>query len=172
MVLCVVIGCLKCSERDKEVSFHRLPAVHDREGKEDFELRKKRRDGYLAAISREDIDVNELQKYRICLLQFVSGKPADLYDTTNPSWLPTLSLGHEKSSSGKSNSSIRVERWERAQERGQRREYIQEMCEMIPDIVSSEIDFIVKEEIKLIATEQIEIARPQVCFRNYIVLMY
>ena len=160
MLLCVVIGCLKRSECDKHlVSFHRLPAVHDREGKEDFELRKKRRDGYLAAISRQDIDVNELHKYRICSLHFVSGWPADLYDTTNPSWLPTLNLGHKKSSSGQSNSSICVERWERAQERGQRREHIQEMCEMLPDIVSSEIDLIVKEELKLIVTEQIEIAR-------------
>jgi len=41
MVLCAVIGCSKHSECDKDVSFHRLPAVHDREGKEDFELRKK-----------------------------------------------------------------------------------------------------------------------------------
>ena len=41
MVLCVVIGCHKCSEGDKDVSFHRLTAVHDCEGKEDFKLRKK-----------------------------------------------------------------------------------------------------------------------------------
>lgn len=33
------------------------------------------------------------------------------------------------------------------------------MCEMLPDIVSSEIDLIIKEDLKLIATEQIEIAR-------------
>jgi len=98
MMLCAVIGCSKRSERDKDVSFHRLPAVHDREGKEDFELRKKQRDGYLAAISREDIDVNELHRYRICSLHFVSEWPADLYDTTNPNWLPTMNLDHEKSS--------------------------------------------------------------------------
>ena len=120
---------------------------------------KKRRDGYLAAISRQDIDVDELHKYRICSLHFVSQKPADLYDYTNPSWLPTLNLGHEKSNSGLSNSSICVEKWERAQERRQRREYIQEMCEMLPDIVFSEIDLIIKEDLKLITTEQIEIAR-------------
>jgi len=98
MVLCAVISCSKLSECDKGVSFHRLPAVHDCEGKEDFELRKKRRDGYLVAISREDI--NELHRCRICSLHFVSGWPADLYDTTNPNWLPTMNLaiGHEKSS--------------------------------------------------------------------------
>jgi len=40
MVLCAVISCSKRSEHDIDVSFHRLPAVHDREGKEDFELVK------------------------------------------------------------------------------------------------------------------------------------
>ena len=158
MVLCVVIGCSKRSERDKDVSFHRLPAVHDREGKEDFELRKKRRDGYLAAISREDIDVNELHKYRICSLHFVSNWPADLYDTTNPNWLPTMNLGHDKSSSCQTNSNVIVERWERAQEREQRRAYIQEVYELLPDVVASETDLIIKEEVKVIVTEQIEIA--------------
>ena len=63
-------------------------------------LEKKRRDGYLVVISQEDIDVNELHKYRICSVHFVSGWPADLYDTTSPNWLPTMNLGHEKSSSG------------------------------------------------------------------------
>ena len=111
MVLCVVIGCHKRSERDKDVSFHRLPAVHDREGKEDFELRKKRRDGYLAAISRENINVNELHKYRICLLHFVSKWPADLYDKMNPNWLTTMNLGHDKSSSRQTNLNVVVERW-------------------------------------------------------------
>ena len=158
MVLCVVIGCHKRSERDKDVSFHRLPAVHDREGKEDFELRKKRRDGYLAAISREDIDVNELHKYRICSLHFVSKWPADLYDTTNPNWLPSMNLGHDKSSSGQTNSNVVVERWERAQEREQRRAYIQEVYGLLPDVVASETDLIIKEEITVIVTEQIEIA--------------
>ena len=90
MVICEVVGCSKRSERDKDVSFHRIPAVNCLHGKEDFELRKKRRDGYLAAISREDIDTSALHKYRICARHFVSGEVADLYDTTSSSWLPTF----------------------------------------------------------------------------------
>ena len=82
MVICVVVGCSKRSDRDKDVSFYRIPAVNSLHGKEDFELRKKRRDGYLAAISRENIDTSALDKYRICSRHFVSGKPADLYDST------------------------------------------------------------------------------------------
>ena len=112
----------------------------------------------MAAISREDIDVNELHKYRICLLHFVSKWLADLYDTTNPNWLPTMNLGHDKSSSGQTNSNVVVERWERAQEREQQRAYIQEVYELLPDVVTSETDLIIKEEIKVIVTEQIEIA--------------
>jgi len=41
MVLYAVIGCSKRCDHDKDVSFHRLPAMHDREGKEYFELGKK-----------------------------------------------------------------------------------------------------------------------------------
>ena len=74
MVICVVIGCSNRSGRDKEFSYFRIPAVTDHQGKEDLELRKKRRDGYLAAISREDIDVDSLDKYRICSKHFEGGK--------------------------------------------------------------------------------------------------
>ena len=80
MVLCVVVGCSNRSVRDKDISFYRIPAVYDKEGKEDCALRKRRRDRFLSAISRKDIDVNELHKYRICSRHFISGKPAALYD--------------------------------------------------------------------------------------------
>ena len=47
MVLCVVIGCSKRSDRDKDVSFHRIPAVIRHTDQHDFELSKKRREGFL-----------------------------------------------------------------------------------------------------------------------------
>ena len=40
------------SDQEENISFYRIPAVYDREGKEDYELRKRQRDGYLAAINR------------------------------------------------------------------------------------------------------------------------
>ena len=79
MVISIVIGCSNCSDRypDCEVfSFHRIPAVSDYQGKKDYELRKERRDGYLRAISREDLDIRSLDNYRICSAHFVTGKPA------------------------------------------------------------------------------------------------
>ena len=33
---------------------------------------------------------------RICSRHFISGKPADLEDETNPDWLPSLNLGYTK----------------------------------------------------------------------------
>ena len=46
---------------------------------------------------------------------FLSGRPADLYDDTNPDWLPTLNLGHGKKESASSMAT--TERWERKKAR-------------------------------------------------------
>ena len=55
MVLCVVLGCHNRSGRDKGVSFFRISAVITHRGPQDLELSKKRRNGFVAAISRENI---------------------------------------------------------------------------------------------------------------------
>ena len=115
MVICCVIGCSKHSDQDKDVSFCRIPSVTDRYGEHDYELRKKRQAGYLAAISRQDMDMCSLEKCRICSRHFVSNEPADLYDVDNPAWLPTLHLGHSRK---KEDHPAVVERWERAKRRG------------------------------------------------------
>ena len=51
---------------------------------------------YLAAVSRDDINYDSLDEYWVCSQHFKSGKPAVLYDTTNPDWLPTIHMGHKK----------------------------------------------------------------------------
>ena len=96
MVICAVIGCSSRSERHKHLHFYRFPAVTDHQGKKDYELRKKRLDGFLAAVSRQDINYKSLQKhdYRVCSRHFVTGEAAKLYETSKPNWLPTLNLGH------------------------------------------------------------------------------
>lgn len=53
MVLCLVLGCSKRSGRDKDVSFYRVPKVIASRGKQEYELTKRRRAGFLAAISRD-----------------------------------------------------------------------------------------------------------------------
>ena len=64
MVICMVQDCGKHSDRDsdEDVSFHRLPVVSDHRGEKDYELRKCQRDGYLAVVSRKDLDYKALDK--------------------------------------------------------------------------------------------------------------
>ena len=95
-MLCVVVGCSKRSGRDKDVSFFRLPRIIKNKGVDVHSLSKRRRDGILAAISRVGLTDNILKNDRICSRHYISGKPADLLDDTNPDWLPTLNLGHNK----------------------------------------------------------------------------
>ena len=158
-MLCVVVGCSNRSDCDEGISFYRIPAVYDKEGEEGYELRMRWRDRFLAAMSRKDIDVHALHKYRICEKYFMSGKPASLYDQTNPDWLPTLNLGYERMTSSESCSRTAVVRWERASERDQRRAVQQEIEELLPTVTANEMDRIVAEEVMLIAAEQIETAK-------------
>ena len=96
MVICIVVGCSKRLDRDKDVSFYRIPAIRKDRGSEELELSRRRREGFLAAISRDDLTDSKIENGRICSRHFISGKPAELYDSLNPDWLPTLHLGHTK----------------------------------------------------------------------------
>ena len=158
MVICVVIGCSACSERDKWLTFHRFPMLTKRFGEKDFELRKKRLDGYLAAISREDIDPKSIEEhdYRICSRHFVLGKPAKLYETNSPNWLSTLHLGHTKQSA---QTSVTVERYERFTERYRRKELLEDLMKEALVVVTQLVDEVVSDESKLLATEELKIGK-------------
>ena len=134
MVICVVTGCSKGSDRDTGVSFYSIPAVIRDKGERELELSSRRKDDYLAAISREDLDVNNLHKYRICSRHFNSG-PAELYDCTNSDWLPTQNLGHSK----RENQQPSSERYERAQRRMKQERDKQQFRERFSDTILEEI---------------------------------
>ena len=77
IVLCVVIECSKRSGRDKDVSFFRIPKVIiTYRGKREYEMTKRRRAGFLAAISREGL----MQSHSY----FHIKRPVYLYDEANP----------------------------------------------------------------------------------------
>ncbi len=95
---------------NKEVSFYRIPAIINGRSAVENELSKKRRNGFLAAITHQYKDI-QLVNDRICSRHFISGKPSYLFDKNNPDWLPSLHLGHEKQMSAD------VSRWERAKKR-------------------------------------------------------
>ena len=120
-------------------------------------LNLERRGGTaLAAISREDIDISALHKYRICSRRFVSDGLADLYNQTNSAWLPTLNLRHEKhgDSTSATSTSVAVERWKRAQER----EKWKQIDKLLLAVVTNEINFVINKEHESIAIELIETA--------------
>lgn len=52
------------------------------------------REGFLAAISSNDLMNSKLENDRICSRHFISEEPAPLFDELNPNWLPTQNLGH------------------------------------------------------------------------------
>lgn len=55
-------------------------------------LSEKRRRLWLSRIRRKDL--GDLKHVRVCGRHFVSGRPSNLMDDTNPDWVPTLRLGY------------------------------------------------------------------------------
>ena len=97
MVLCLVIGCSNRSDRDKHVSFYRILAATCHYGEGEFERSvSEAKSCFFAAILRDDLDVNNLEKYWICSRHFVSSKLAKALDETDIDWVPTLYIGHTK----------------------------------------------------------------------------
>ena len=69
---CAVVGCGMCSDRDKGVSFYRLPAEISHEGEMTQELTKRRRALWLARIHRRDL--KPTHHTRVCSRHFIGGK--------------------------------------------------------------------------------------------------
>ena len=75
-----------------------------------------------------------------------------MYEKTRPNWLPTLNLGHNKIIPSDSSA---INRWERLQKRN----LLQEIEGYVPAIVDLEIESFIREEVKIIVEEQLDIAR-------------
>ena len=118
MVICAVLGCSNRSGCDK-VLFFRIPKGRTTVCQRVRDLSRARHTGYLAALSREDLESKKkIDDARVCFQYFISGKPADfldeindarvysrvfisgkladLIDELNLNWLPTQNLGHRK----------------------------------------------------------------------------
>ena len=149
MGLYVVFGCSNRSDcrnkgecGSKRIKFSRIPAVRHHYGEQEYRLSLKRRTAWLAAISRDDLDESNMDKYMICSIHFHSGKPAKLMDETNIDWVPTLHLGHAKHQQSLQSSQLQVQRCDRARKRAERQleeEKEQVMLSKAISTVSSEI---------------------------------
>jgi len=157
MVICAFVSCSKRSDResDKDVSFYRIPAIRNDRSPREQELTKRRRAGFVAAICRKDLDLNALHKYRVCSRHFISGAPvADVFDETNPDWLPTLNLGHKESCSCSFCRPATTERYDRAQRRSNEQRIRESVFLRAAELILQEtVDSTVEDEVTEILEE-------------------
>ena len=76
MVLCMIVGCVSKSGRDKGVYFARIPSVVSHQGEEAEKLSRQRQLRCISAISRADLTDEILNNDRVCGRNFVSGQAA------------------------------------------------------------------------------------------------
>ena len=156
MTICAIVGCKKRSSQG--VSLHRIPAVREDRSPREQELTKRRRAGFLAAIRRKDLDLNNLEQYRVCGKHFISGAPSALFDYVNPNWLPTVDLGHEDGCTCSFCRPANMERYARAQRRNDEQKIREDVFLRISELIFQEtVDSIVKEEVTEIL-EQVQLA--------------
>ncbi|KAH7971407.1 hypothetical protein HPB49_023619 [Dermacentor silvarum] len=74
-------------------SFFSLPKSVENQGERTKALSTKRRSLWLARIKRANLDT-ENRNLRVCGAHFTAGKPAKLFDETDPDWAPSLLLGY------------------------------------------------------------------------------
>lgn len=79
--------------KEKDCGFFKIPKVRVLECSKTKELSERRRREWLARINRRGVDLN-LDKYKVCSRNFLSGRPASLFDDCNPDWLPSQHLGY------------------------------------------------------------------------------
>ena len=94
---CAIVGCANRAGRDKDKSFYHLPAIIKNQGAQTEQLSERRLRNWLAAIN---LKAESYPYIRVCSDHFTSGKPAKLYDTTNPDLVPTLNLWHCEAKAG------------------------------------------------------------------------
>ncbi|KAH7945050.1 hypothetical protein HPB49_005633 [Dermacentor silvarum] len=101
MVMCMIFGCSNRSEtREKKKkttngNFFSLPKIVVNQCERTKALSTKRRSVYiwLARINRANLDI-EKRNLRVCGAHFIAGKPAKLFDETDPDLAPSLLLGY------------------------------------------------------------------------------
>lgn len=70
---CAVYNCSNKLGKKFNGSFFRIPAINRSAGNFIQEIQKKRREKWLSALKREDIDEKKIAQLRICSDHFISG---------------------------------------------------------------------------------------------------
>ena len=97
MVHCIIVDCSSNSRKDTAIGFFRIPSIVHKQGEEAEEISRERREKWILAISRDDVQwKNVVKNERVCGRHFESGRPAAAWDRFNKDWVPTLNLGKTK----------------------------------------------------------------------------
>ena len=97
MVHCIIVGCSSNSRKDTTKGFFTLPFIVDKQGEEAEELSRERREKWILAIGRDNIQwKNVLKNERVCGRHFESGRSTAAWDRFNNDWVPTSYLGKTK----------------------------------------------------------------------------
>ncbi|XP_078277539.1 uncharacterized protein cdk2ap1 [Rhinoraja longicauda] len=89
---CAVINCANRGNRERYLSYFRIPKVRRNDGREKRELKGQQQLKWLANIGR-DIKIEKIENYRVCSLHFINKKPAAWNDVTNRDWAPSVNMG-------------------------------------------------------------------------------
>lgn len=99
-----------------------IPAILSRGCDKTKEYSRQRRHLWIKRINKPHVNLNS-KHIRVCGRHFITGRPAALFDVTNPDWAPSLHLGYDSPQ-----HSLRLrsnmERYQRAKERNRRKKEV------------------------------------------------
>lgn len=119
MPICAIFGCRsrskspsKPTNREQGVGMFSLPKLIIRHCGRAFRLSDECRRVWLARINRNDLE--NLDSIRVCGRHFITEKPSNLMDDSNPDWAPSQHLGYGADDRGVPE---RTERYARTKQR-------------------------------------------------------
>ena len=96
---CAIVGCSNRSDWEKDRSYFRLPKVTQKQDEEGRILSKRRREHWVSAISRSDLNLSA-HHTRVCPDHFISGKFFCLTEVCR--YISSFELEHIKAKGGSS----------------------------------------------------------------------
>nr|CAH7763421.1 unnamed protein product [Callosobruchus chinensis] len=103
------------------------------------ELSRIRRQSWLRAIKRVDLDELKLKYAYVCSRHFITGKSAALTDNSISDWIPSLNMGYKPGST--TSTAVKLERYKRSEQRRMKQVRVSIMKKVQKDILGSLVLF-------------------------------
>lgn len=132
MVYCCVRKCTFRTGRQtsdpenavpEKVGTFGIPAILSRGCDKTKEYSRQRRHLWIKRINKPHANLNS-KHIRVCGRHFITGRPAALFDVTNPDWAPSLNLGYDSPAVHSLRLRSSMERYRRAKERDRRKKEV------------------------------------------------